>query len=151
MTGHSDGEDNAGSRSVAAVPAAAATSDGSPDLVAWVRRTLESPEERPGRVSSSAEDDAGQRTTAVAGSERTTVEDQPEPSGTSLIYVEYSTPAVLNYSETATIHRNLREAIIAWLALPNGIKKSASITTGQNGEARYQGWEIYRLWERSDS
>lgn len=69
----------------------------------------------------------------------------------AFIYVDYSTPAVLSYSETVTIHRNLQEAITAWLALPNDFKIDALITTNENGESRHQGWEIYRLWGRWDS
>jgi len=50
------------------------------------------------------------------------------------------------------IYLTLREAIAAWLALPNEIKKDASIKTDENsGGSRYQGWEIYRLWEHWNS
>jgi hypothetical protein len=72
---------------------------------------------------------------------------QPDPADASLIYVDYSVPAVLRYSETMAIYLTLREAIAAWLALPNEIKKDALITTAENGgDSRYRGWEIYRLW-----
>lgn len=72
---------------------------------------------------------------------------QSDPADVSLIYVDYSVPAVLRYSETMAIHLTLREAIAAWLALPNEIKKDALITTAENGgDSRYRGWEIYRLW-----
>jgi len=151
MADSNDGETDAGSQVAPMEPAQTATQDGSPDLVAWVRTTLESPEHRPNWMSTSSGDDAAQIAALPAGEDKSEVEHQSESSDRRLIYVDYSTPAVLSHSETITIHCNLREAITAWLLLPNGTKEDASITTSGNGESRYQGWEIYRLWGRWDS
>ncbi len=79
-------------------------------------------------------------------------EKQQQPSDTSMLYVDYSEPASLRSSETMAFYLTLREAITAWLALPNEIKKDASITTTNEGRSSsYQGWEIYRLWGRWDT
>lgn len=150
MANPNDGEIDAGSPPASEVPAQSVTPDGSPDLVAWVRTTLESPDGHPKQMPSSAGDDAAQIATPLGGGERQ-AENRSEQSDTSFIYVDYSAPATLSYSETVQIYRNLREAITAWLALPNEIKSDASITTNENGELRYRGWEIYRLWGRWDS
>lgn len=80
---------------------------------------------------------------------RCRIEAQPAPSDT--IYVDYSVPATLRYSETMAFYLTLREAITAWLALSNEGNKVASITTNEGSGAQYQGWEIYRLWGRWDS
>jgi hypothetical protein len=141
-----DDETNSGSLPVPVVPAQTVTHDGSPDLVARVRTTLEGPELHP-----LTRDDTDQVTAPLAGRAESEVERHSGSSGMSFIYVDYSVPAVLSYSETVTIHPNLREAIAAWLSLPNDLKRDALITTNENGEARYQGWEIYRLWGHWDS
>jgi hypothetical protein len=85
-----------------------------------------------------------------AGVAEIEAEKQQQPSDTDMFYVDYSEPAALRSSGTMAFHLTLREAIAAWLALPNEIKKGASITTTE-GSRSYQGWEIYRLWGRWDA
>ena len=104
-----------------------------PDLTVW--------------ISSATGHDADQTAARLTGEgEKPT----RAPDTTSMIYVDYSVPATLRYAETTVSYSSLREATTAWLALPNEIKKEASITTNENGGV-YCGWEIYRLWGRWDS
>jgi len=89
-----DDETNSGSLPVPVVPAQTVTHDGSPDLVARVRTTLEGPELHP-----LTRDDTDQVTAPLAGRGESEVERHSGSSGMSFIYVDYSVPAVLSYSE----------------------------------------------------
>ena len=79
-------------------------------------------------------------------------EDEPENQlgshSRSLIYVDGSVPATLCLSGDSVSYATLREAVTAWLALPQEIKKDASIITAGDDGAHYRGWDIYRLWQR---
>ena len=61
------------------------------------------------------------------------VDGHAEPSNTSTIYVDASLPATLCYSEKSVLYPTLREAIIAWQALPHDVKKGTTIQTGRDG------------------
>lgn len=120
--------------------AQAAVSNGAPDL-ADLTSTSESPQAAPSPPVESP-----------ASAAEIKAEEQQQPSDTSMLYVDYSKPATLRSSETMAFYLTLREAITAWLGLPNEIKKDASITTtAEGGSSSYQGWEIYRLWGRWDA
>lgn len=85
--------------------------------------------------------------TTNTGEPENEVDKQAAPSDTSPIYVDDSRPATLHYSEKSVSYPTLREAIIAWQALPHDVKKVTSIQSDLDG-ALYRGWEIYRLWGR---
>jgi hypothetical protein len=123
---------------VSPVPTQAAASNGAPDL-ADLAPTFESLQAAPSPPVESP-----------ASTAEIEAENQQQPSDTSMLYVDYSEPASLRSSETMAFYLTLREAIAAWLALPNEIKKDASITTTKSGTS-YHGWEIYRLWGRWDA
>lgn len=147
MASSNDGEIDARFQSGPLVPAQTVISDGLPDLSALAPTILESTEVHSNWLPSSTGDDAAQ----IVARRASEVEKQPVLSDTRVIYVDYAVPATLSYSETVVIYLTLREAITAWLALSNEVKKDASITTNENGGARYTGWEIYRLWGRWDT
>jgi len=133
---------------------------GIPTDPASTSMTRESPQEPPLVMPSVVEfspshgtppsigDDAGKTIAGFSSGTENETEQQPKPSEASTIYVDYSVPATLRYSETSVFYLTLREAITAWLALPNETKKDASIATNENSGAHYYGWEIYRLWGR---
>jgi hypothetical protein len=74
---------------------------------------------------------------------------RPVAADMSAIFVDKSAPATLCYSEASVNYPSLSAAITAWLALQPLVKRDASIiTTQENRQTRYVGWEIYRLWGR---
>jgi hypothetical protein len=84
-------------------------------------------------------------TTNTRALEKEAKKDAGAPS-MSAIYVDDLVPATLTYAETSESYPTMQAARTAWLALPAGVKKDASITI--TGGGCYRGWEIYQLFPR---
>lgn len=144
--------DNFDEAKAEAVPSPESASENEPSHVEGSTTTPSSspqgalldPEEPDASHGMPAEDGAAQ--IALSHDTEDATEHQAKSSDADLIYVDYATSATLRYSETMLFYLTLSEAIAAWLALPNDVKRIASITTNEIGGARYEGWEIYRLW-----
>ncbi len=72
----------------------------------------------------------------------------PGSDDAAKIFVDDSVPATLHYSGKSVPCLTLQEAVIAWGALADEIKKDASIKVDEKDGPNYHGWEIDRLWRR---
>lgn len=69
--------------------------------------------------------------------------------GGPIIHIDNAdVPASLLRRGKATPHATLREAISAWLALPDDLQRETSVKVDGEGGELYRPWEIHRIQYR---